>query len=420
MVARLRALAAHAVAETPYYRELFGESGLDPAGLRTLDDLGQLRISTRQQLREAFPERVVAASVPAAQRLPRRTSGSTGTPFSFFVDRADLDSWVGSHLFFFGDWAGAKVWHNQLLIAGGAGWSLREVGLPTPLTWARRRFRLGQRERLNALEVTTAELAASVRALGPQPYFIWAYPSAMTRLAGRLLAEGRELSTDPRVVICSGEALTTANAAIIGQVLKCPVVNYYTAWEMTSLAQSCPDQPELLHVNSERAIVRLVRADGRSAAVGEPGRVIVTNLQNRVMPFLNYELGDWATASGPCPCGRGFPTLSRLEGRLGEALRTPDGRVIGPSALCNWLTGRFPVHGKVAEFQAVQPALDRIVLRVVTTPDFSAEFAAELRRQFGELVGSSVRSELETVSEIEHEASGKRLLIKSELGDQQS
>ena len=53
--------------------------------------------------------------------------------------------------------------------------------------------------------------------------------------------------------------------------------------------------------------------------------MVLTALANDVMPFINYDLGDWAIGGDPCPCGRGFPTLAAIEGRGGEMIETPDG-----------------------------------------------------------------------------------------------
>ena len=106
------------------------------------------------------------------------------------------------------------------------------------------------------------------------------------------------------------------------------------------MAQSCPDHAALLHVNSERVVLRVVGGDGRDVRPGERGRVVVTALANDVMPFINYDLGDWAVRGGPCPCGRGFPTLAAIEGRSGEIIETPDGRAITPAMLANQLAAR--------------------------------------------------------------------------------
>ena len=96
------------------------------------------------------------------------------------------------------------------------------------------------------------------------------------------------------------------------------------------MAQTCPDNPRVLHVNSERVVLRIVGEDGRPATPGSPGRIVVTALDNYVMPFINYEIGDTGVAGAPCPCGRGFPTLATVEGRLGDSIRTPAGRLVSP------------------------------------------------------------------------------------------
>ena len=121
-------------------------------------------------------------------------------------------------------------------------------------------------------------------------------------------------------MISGGETLTVLDSEAIGRAFGCPVVNHYAAWEVPHMAQTCPDNPAVLHVNSERVVLRVVGEDGRPAAPGTPGRIVVTALDNYVMPFINYEIGDTGVAGAPCPCGRGFPTLARVEGRLGEAI----------------------------------------------------------------------------------------------------
>ena len=143
-------------------------------------------------------------------------------------------------------------------------------------------------------------------------------------LAAQLLEEGGALAGYPEVVITFAETLTPANAATIEESLRDRVVNYYSSWEVPQMAQTCPDNPSVLHVNADRVILRVVREDGTDAPPGETGRVLVTDLGNHVMPFVYYGNGDRAVIGEACPCGRGLPTLARLEGRDSEVLRTPE------------------------------------------------------------------------------------------------
>jgi phenylacetate-CoA ligase len=168
----------------------------------------------------------------------------------------------------------------------------------------------------------------------------------------------------------------------------------------------------VFHVNSERAIVRVVGEDGRDAAPGERGRVLLTDLCNHVMPFINYDIGDTAVAGPPCPCGRGLPTLSGLEGRATEVIVTPSGRWVAAGAVERLLTFGCGIVSCAWEYQAVQTAADAVALRVVPNARFNGEAAGLIHRQLGALLGPDVRLTVETVDRIAPEASGKRLVIK--------
>ncbi|MGH3370380.1 MAG: hypothetical protein ACRDPR_10285, partial [Nocardioidaceae bacterium] len=187
----------------------------------------------------------------------------------------------------------------------------------------------------------------------------------------------------------------------------------YSSWDVPQMAQTCPDNPEALHVNSERVVLRVVRPDGSAALPGETGRVVVTDLGNPVMPLINYSIGDRAVAGSACPCGRGFPTLASVEGRDTEVIRTPDGRHINGTFLGHFLAFVVGVIPYVWEYQVVQTAVDAVTLRIVTTPRFTAAFAHRLQDELTSLLGPGVAVGLEPVEHIPVEPSGKRVIIKS-------
>jgi phenylacetate-CoA ligase len=216
-------------------------------------------------------------------------------------------------------------------------------------------------------------------------------------------------------VFTYAETLSLLNRSTIEHAFRCRTANHYSTWEVLHMAQTCPDSPDLLHVNSERAILRVVRQDGTAAPPGEVGRVVVTDLANYVMPFINYEIGDWAVAGERCPCGRGFPTLASLEGRLGEVLHTPTGRTILPIALCRFLNIRARAHPYIWEYQATQTTPDRVTFMVVPTVHLTRGRADWLRAQLEGFLGPGMSVTVETVDRIPVESSGKRLLVKSRL-----
>ncbi len=412
---KLRPLLTHARAHVPYYRDHFEQAGLEPGDIRTVADLARLPLIGKADLRANFPARVVADNLPGRRRGTGSTAGSTGLPFWFFTDRAGADVWIGSYLFF-REWAGAALGDAIVYIPRPAHATMEEVRAARLRDLGRRILFGEQTLHLSDFEPDADELRSRLSRL-PRglPYFVWGFPSYIARLAAQLLETGTELRSYPKVVITYAETLSMLNAASIARAFRCQVVNHYSSWEVRHLAQTCPDNPDVLHVNSERAILRVVRLDGSPAAVGEAGRVVITDLANYVMPFINYDIGDWAVAGPPCPCGRGLPSLLGIEGRLGEVIRTPAGRTILPIALCRFLNIAARAHPYIWEYQAVQVAPDRVIISIVPTSRFTPHFCRELEAALTQFMGPGMEVRLEPVARIAKEPSGKRLLVKSNL-----
>jgi phenylacetate-CoA ligase len=410
MNTRLQALVAVA-SDVPYYRDLFRGAGIDPATIRSVEDLARVPLTSKADLRAGFPDRTTAHAVPSQRRRAMRTSGSTGLPFNFYWDRACADELFGTYLSCL-EWAGTGLWDTHVAVAVPATFASNPDPPSRTRRWARRLAFGEQVIRLSAIDVTTREFVDVVGGLRDRGYFIRAYPSALAHLAARLVHEDRRLPRYPAVVITYGETLTETNAAHIAEVFRCRVVNNYTSWDIPLIAQTCPDNPRMLHVNSDRVVVRIVRPDGTPAPRGESGRVAVTDLGNHVMPFINYLLGDRAVDAGPCDCGRGWPALASVDGRDTEVIETPSGARVSGVMLGHYLTFVAGVVPYVWEYQAVQVAPSAVCLRIVPTARFSEEFARLLVGHLEKLLGGGVLTTVEVVDQIPTETSGKRLIIK--------
>ena len=58
---RLRYVVAHAARHVPYYRTLFDAHGLDPASIRSLDDLQRIPVTTKSDLLAAGSDAISTA-----------------------------------------------------------------------------------------------------------------------------------------------------------------------------------------------------------------------------------------------------------------------------------------------------------------------------------------------------------------------
>ena len=78
---RLRALVRVVAARSPFYREYFRESGVNPRSIRTLEDLPQLPLLTRDHLLERIDDLRV---YPRRLMWTARSSGTSGRPIGVY------------------------------------------------------------------------------------------------------------------------------------------------------------------------------------------------------------------------------------------------------------------------------------------------------------------------------------------------
>jgi phenylacetate-coenzyme A ligase PaaK-like adenylate-forming protein len=194
-----------------------------------------------------------------------------------------------------------------------------------------------------------------------QPAMLAAYPSMLALLAEEQ-QEGR-LRISPVLVLPTGETLTPAVRQQIESAFQARVRQSYGASEMPVMAYDCGRGG--LHVNADWVIFEPVDEKYQPVPLGKPShKVLITNLANRVQPFIRYEMGDIVTVSPePCACGSPLPSII-VEGRNDDILRftSLDGQhiPIAPMALWSVMEDTPGVY----RFQAIQTGQDQIEVRL--------------------------------------------------------
>jgi phenylacetate-CoA ligase len=419
---RLALLLGHARDSVAFYRarpEL--EEELTGATARAV--LSSLPVMTKRDLLEVGVDQLVSKEIPGHRRLERATSGSTGEPFHFFIDRAALPTIYASHLFY--DWS------------CGLGVGDRYIRLVAPIT---ARDDLGQsaprgsrfhhkliRRARHAYEDHTqrhlwvtsvdGDAADAVRQEIEtfSPAFLLGYTSTLAAVAAELLERGVPLRTALRGVITIAELLTPERRRLIELYFGAPIVNRYGLREFGSWSgQSCSTSPENVHMNTELVDFEILRGDGSPAEVGEVGRLVMTDLHNFAMPWIRYDTGDLAIAqTASCECGRSFPVIS-LEGRSHESLRVGSGRIITSTAVGDALS---VVADATSQYQLVREADGRVRVVLVPGVAFGVSTPARVQQLIQDLVGEEVQVSVDIADSIAPDASGKRPIVKAGLLD---
>jgi phenylacetate-CoA ligase len=368
-------LATHCAEYSRQFRARLVAAKLKPDDLGEPGGLADLPLLSRRDLQLSSLQ-LYCAQLPS-DHLPQgetRTSGSTGEPV--VVRRTNV-----TQFFWLAMVMRDHLWHRRDLgrrlaaVRAKVGEVARahDWGPPASLL-----YRTGPS--LSIGSTTGLEKMLELLA-GFQPDSLLIYPNLLDGLLRFCRERGR---TPPAIrhVRTTGETLSPDLREDASAQFKAKVEDCYSSEELGYIALECPDSG-LYHAMAESLIVEVLDDSGRPCREGEIGRIVATDLHNFATPLVRYDIGDYAEVAGPCPCGRGLPTLRRILGRERNLMLMPDGTRQWPR------TGyrNFRDIAPIRQFQFAQ--LDRQTVEVRLVADGTLSLAQEhaLRAHIHQAIG---------------------------------
>jgi phenylacetate-CoA ligase len=228
------------------------------------------------------------------------------------------------------------------------------------------------------------------------PDYLLSHTSNLELLAG-LLRDRPQYFPRLRAVQAISETLTDEAREKIEAAFGAPVKNLYSCAEGGYLASPCP-AGHGLHVHAENVLLEVLDDAGRPCAPGETGRAVLTVLHSFLTPFMRYEIGDLLSlAPTRCPCGRGLPLLTGVLGKLRPLFRLANGGWKHSSGLVHALSAVGGHH----QHQAVQKAIDHVLVRVVPSLGWTADHPHRIRQAVQGFLGAPVRVDVEVRERLE-------------------
>jgi phenylacetate-CoA ligase len=381
---RLRRLLQHAYEHVGYYREFFQTAGIVPEDVRTLADLTRLPVLTRQTLRDNLYFDLLADNHGAQRSVKLTTSGASGEPLAVFADPFQLHvRW--SHAMRGAAWTGYRfpARHGRWVRVEPEGSAQALRRQLEALVLRQRVFRGGALD-----EAVVREYAGWIHSV--RPALLAGDAEVFNLAAGLLTATGRD-ARGAGAVLCWGETLTPAARALVERVFGCPVFDEYGTRELGPVAHECQAHAGL-HVNAESYLVEVMR-DGRPAADGETGEVLITDLNSRSVPLIRYQVGDLAVATArACACGRGLPLVEHFVGRLPAAVLAANGRYVPGAVFADVLQEH---EHAVLRYQVVQDERDAVTLRIIRRSRFTTDTERTIREALTQVLGADVAIRLD-------------------------
>lgn len=406
---RLQKLISHAYEHVPYYRQSLDAGGLSPGDIRCTDDIRRLPVLTKNRIRENL-QSLIADSTPLRHLRPMATSGSTGQPLAFFSTRQDQFTYGMARTFRAVSWAGLGIADRYALVGRPRHYRRKTDQLLHELSLAVRRLTVidsGTLSEETLPRIATNLAVGNYRGIGGSPPIL--------RLVADHILRYDLPRPSPDAVITGAEQLLDHERALLTEVFGTNPFSKYSSFEVYEIASECPAHSGM-HIQAEDVIVEIVNEDGSTAPPGRTGRGLVTNLHNYAMPFIRYELGDLAAIyPTPCECGRTHHRLIGMVGRMSELIVTPSGRRVFGADLGLETFGPLGVRQFRVEQDRTGDVAALIEWHSSVSTETRAQGEARIRSTLEAAIGEGVPVAVRTVDHLEPHASGKHLVVTSDL-----
>ncbi|HEY1238473.1 MAG TPA: phenylacetate--CoA ligase [Solirubrobacterales bacterium] len=311
---RLRATVERSLERQPVFAARLQEAGISEAGeIASLDDVAQLPLSRKSDLRENYPFGLLAVPREELVRV-HASSGSHGKPTVVGYTAADLDAWteVMARCMTMAGVRPGMVIHN----ANGYGLFTGGLGF----------HQGGERIGATVIPVSggfTARQAMLLADLGGQA--LCATPSYALVIAQAI----RDAGLDPRdlaleIGLFGGEPWTDEMRTELDRDLAINAVSFYGLSEMCGpgVAAECLEARDGLHVQEDHFLAEVVDPEsGQPLTEGAEGELVFTTLAKEAQPLIRYRTGDIGSISTEaCACGRTMARITALRGRLDDML----------------------------------------------------------------------------------------------------
>lgn len=308
-LARLKETVKRA-SRAPFYRE----KGLGDHTIHDLSDIRKLPVTTKQDLRDAYPYGMVCIPLDEVVRL-HSSSGTTGAPTVVYHSARDLHNWTElvTRCPYMMGLRRHDVFQNMIgygLFTGGLGlhYGAERLGcltIPTGPGNTKRQLKFMKDFKTTAVHVI---------------------PSYALHLADTLEAEGidpRKEFPDFSYAILGAEPHSEETRRKVQDFFGIKAFNSYGLSEMNGpgVAFECPEMNGM-HIWEDAYLVEIVDPDTlEPLPPGSKGEMLLTTLSREAMPIIRYRTKDLTSlVPGECACGRTHARIARITGRSDDMM----------------------------------------------------------------------------------------------------
>lgn len=315
---KLRMLIKHAYERVPWYGRVFKEAGITPADIAVMEDLSQLPVLTREDIRNHLPELLWRNY--RGKIFKGSSSGTTGIPIRYFQDENGASAGVAAGYLLW-ELSGWKPGMRNVHLWGNSE-SVKQWQKPTS------RFNqwLNSRKNIDSTLVNDPERITEVidKIIAFKPFAIDGYANSIYEIAGYLQNKGIRFPS-VKTVFTTAENLELPQQRIIEDSIA-PVSDLYGCGEINGIACR-PTGDDKYYIYEPHVIVETLPGEKT-----EMKEILVTDLDNYYMPFIRYQVGDLIDQIEPAISSHAHPFryFTKVYGRTADHVVLPDGKKLFP------------------------------------------------------------------------------------------
>ena len=381
---KLKNILVHAGENIPYWQKLFKKINFNPKNFRDFEDLKKIPIITRADIKKIPIEELAAKNISRSRFVEVTTSGSTGEPLKLFQDARDvfrrrISTYETRR--YMGFSIREKICMIDLRLANG----LKELGL-----------RIFPSD-LESTELRRSKIYPLLTAYRPQ--ILLATSSYLERFL--FFCQKEKFFLKVKAIVYIGESISADLREHLEDFFSAKVFSAYGAREASPLSIQCNKHG--LHLAPWMNYLEIIA-----------GEIIITSLENEVMPFIRYQIGDGGKfSSGKCECGR-QTRLIQFEGRVLGNIKFSDGSAYPVSYAVNHFSSKY--FSKIQRFQIEQNNLASIIIRYIPCGNLDcAQAENDLKKYFSDKFKNKIKVIFQKQAYIFPNSAGKTPIFISNI-----
>ncbi len=412
---RLKELLEYSYKNSSFYHDLFKSVNLTPKDIVYYKDFSKLPFTSKKILKNNF-NNVKVIGKDEKDYIVSYTSGSTGEPFSFLIDKQQESINTLAAFMLNKKHAGINPFekNNEIMIKFEP---VNEVSdlINTTTTGIYNRVKnlfISEIYGVNSLKINknnTKEIYDFINFNNISG--IYGYSSNVFSLAKHLREFDKEQHL--KYVILIAEGILSQQKEFISNTFHCPVFMDYGASECMRMGFECKKCGGY-HIDLYNYYFEFLDKNEEPCSAKESADIVVTNLNNYVFPLIRYKIGDQCIIGDEKNghCENNYPVVSEIIGRRSEIIHLNNDKEI---PLLSFDLFFEYLYQSIMQYQLIfYEDEKRLIVKIIPQDTPKKINLEKIKDEFLKLIGTNIKVTFEVVDSIPVGENGKTksLIIK--------